>query len=91
MLSLLETARDFFHLLESVGKTENIKKFVNVWLLKDPIQKIETTICGPFPLYFYKHLFFLDENRKLHLCKEPTNLAFETLPNKLFTLDRDKN
>ena len=26
MLSLLETARDFFHLLESVGKTENIKK-----------------------------------------------------------------
>ena len=27
---LTETARDFFHLLESFGKNKNIKKFVNV-------------------------------------------------------------
>ena len=27
---LTETARDFFHLLESFGKNKNIKKFVDV-------------------------------------------------------------
>ena len=57
-MSFSEIARDFFHLLESLGKNENVKKLVNVWLLEDPIQKTETLTCGPFQLYFYQNLFF---------------------------------
>ena len=57
IISLSETARDFFHLLESFGKNKNVIKFVNVWLLKNPIQKIETSTCGPFQFYFYENLF----------------------------------
>lgn len=34
---LSETGREFSHLLESFGKNENITKFLNVWLLEDPI------------------------------------------------------
>ena len=88
---LLETDRDFFHLLESLGKNENIKKFLNVWLLGDPIQTIETSTCGPFQLYFYEDFFFSDENSKLHIYKKLTNRAIETLLNELFSLDQEKN
>ena len=84
---LLETARDFYHLLKSFNKNENIKKFLNVWLLEDPIQKMETSTCGPFQFYFYENLFFQD----LHSYKNLTNLEIETLLNELFTLDQDKN
>ena len=88
---LTETARDFFHLLESFGKSKNIKKFVNVQLIEGPYQRLETSICGPFQLYLNENLFFLDNNSKLHSYKKLTILAIETLLNKLFTLDQDKN
>ena len=39
IISLSETARDFFHLLEIFGKNKNVENFVNVWLLKNPIKK----------------------------------------------------
>lgn len=91
MFSLSETTRDFLYLLEAFGKYENLKKFVNVWLLEDPIQKIETSTCELFQLYFYKNLFFSGENSKLHSYKKLTNLPIETLLNELFTLDQDKN
>ena len=60
-------------------------------MLEDPIQ-IETTItCGPFQLYFYGKLFFPDENSKLQSYKKLTNVALETILNKLFTLYRQNN
>ena len=88
---LLETARDFYHLLKRFYKNENIKKFVNVWLLEDPIQKMETSTCGPFQFYFYENLLLQDKNSDLHSYKNLTNLETETLLNELFTLDQDKN
>ena len=39
-MSFSEIARDFFHLLESLGKNENVKKLVNVWLLLYRKQKL---------------------------------------------------
>ena len=91
LLLLSETARDFFHLLKSFGKKKNRKKIVTVWLLEDPIQKMETSPCGALQLYFYKNLFFPDKNSKLHSYKKLANLATETLLNELFPLDQDKN
>ena len=55
---LLETAQVLFHLIHSFGKNGNIKNFVNVWMLEDPIQKPTTATCGPFQLYCYENLFF---------------------------------
>ena len=60
-------------------------------MLEDPIQMDTTVSCGTFQLYFYKNLFFPDENSKLENYKKLTNVALETLFNKLFTLDRENN
>ena len=60
-------------------------------MIEGPIQRIETSICGPFQLYLNENLFFLDNNSKLHSYKKLTILAIETLLNKLLTLDQDKN
>ena len=89
--SLSEIARDFFHLLEAFGKTKNIKEFVKVWLLEDPVQQMETTTCGAFQLYFFENLFFPDELTKLHSYQKLTNIAIETILDELFTLDKQKN
>ena len=69
-MSFSEIARNFFHLLESLGKKENVKKLVNVWLLEDPIQKTETLTCGPFQLYFYQNLFFPIKTASYVLTKD---------------------
>ena len=89
MLSLSVTA--IFYLLESFGENGNIKNFINVWLLEHPIQKTVALTCGHFQLYFYENLFFPDKNSYLHSYKTLSNLTIETLLNKLFTLDQDKN
>ena len=34
-------------------------------VLEDPIQKLETSTCGLFQLYFFKNIFNLDENSSL--------------------------
>ena len=60
-------------------------------MIEGPIQRIETSICGPFQLYLNENLFFLDNNSKLHSYKKLIILAIETLLNKLLTLDQDKN
>ena len=71
---------------DSFGKNEKITNFVNVWMLEGPIQAETTSSFGPFQIYFYKNLFFLDENNK-----KLTKVALEILLNVLFTLDRDNN
>ena len=77
-------------MLESFGKKEDVKKFANVWLLKDPIQKIEASTCGSLQLYLYENLFFPGGKTRLYSYKKRTSQVMETLLNKLSTLDRDK-
>ena len=86
-----ETAQDLLYLIHSFGKNEIITNFVKVCMLEDPKQKPATVICGPFQLYFYKNLFFPDENSKLHSYKKLTNAALETILNEIFTLNPKNN
>ena len=39
IFKLSSAAQDFFHLIYSFGKNENIANFVNVWMLENPIQQ----------------------------------------------------
>ena len=87
---LSESAQDFFHLIHSFGKNEQLTNFVNVWMLEDPIQMPKTVTRGPFQIYFYENLFFPNENSKVHSYKKLTNSGIETLFSELFTLDREK-
>ena len=86
-----ESAQDFFHLIHNFGKNGQLTDFVNVWMLEKPIQMPKTLTCGPFQIYFYKNLFFPDENSKVHSYKKLTNSAIELLLKELFTLDQEKN
>lgn len=36
---LSETVQDFFHFIKSFGKLNNLQNYVELWLLKDAIQK----------------------------------------------------
>ena len=60
-------------------------------MLEDPIQMVKTVTSELFQICFYVNLFFPKENSQLHTYKKLTNGALETLLNKLFTLDREKN
>ena len=55
---LLESAQGFFRLIHNFGKKEQLKNFVNVWMLEDPIQMLKTVACGPFKYIFTKTFFF---------------------------------
>lgn len=60
--SMSKTAQVFNHFIESFGKLHQLKDFVCVWMLEDPTQKLETSTCEPFQLYFFGNLFNPDKN-----------------------------
>ena len=43
-----ESAQDFFYLIHSFGKNEQLTNFENVWMLEGPIQMPKTVTCAPF-------------------------------------------
>ena len=50
--NLNTTSPVFFHFVEGFGKLHGAKHFIYIWMLEDPIQKLETSTCGPFQLHF---------------------------------------
>ena len=55
--SLTDTARDFFYFSQAFGIKLKLRSFVNIWMVKDRIQDLDSSTCGIFQLYFYKDLF----------------------------------
>ena len=55
--SLLETANDLLHFIESFAKHEK-QNLVHLRLLEDPIQDINTNTCRPFQTFFHENFFF---------------------------------
>ena len=53
-----ESAHDFFPLIHSFGKSEQLLNFVNVWMFEDPIEMPKTVTCGYFGIYLYENPFF---------------------------------
>ena len=60
-----ETARDFFYFLESFGNKVKVRDLVNLWMVEDPIQSLDTVTCGIFWIYFYDKQFKSDVNSKM--------------------------
>ena len=63
---LTETAQSLFHLLEQFAKLKK-SNCMNIIILENTIQEIETSTCGQFQLYLYKNLF--DPNNKSHIIR----------------------
>ena len=48
--NLSDTAKDFFYFVQSFGDFLKIKKFLNIWMVEDPIKMAEKTTCSIFQL-----------------------------------------
>lgn len=65
-------------------------KNVNIWILEEPIEKLETSTCGQFQIYFY-NLFFRDEKNNYSCNKFLTKEAARNLFNEKLSLDQKEN
>ena len=63
--SLSDTARDFFYFVQAFGIKLKPRSFVNIWMVEDRIQDLDSATCGIFQLYFYETLFNPDKNSKI--------------------------
>ena len=91
ILSLSETARQFFYFVQSFGNKLKLRSFVNIWMVEDRLQDLKTSTCGIFQIYFYKNLFDPEEETKINRETRLTKKTVETLLNGIFTLDDVQN
>ena len=69
--ALSETCLDFLHFIESFAEYEK-QGIIHLWLLEDPIQDLKTDTWGYFQTYFYKNLFFPNNDIVLQCHKRLT-------------------
>ena len=87
---LNETATYFFHLLYQFAKLKKVNK-MNIVIVENDLQKLSSSTCGLFQLYFYKNLFDPPLQSKI-LSHKILNIAtVETLLNEIFTLQAEEN
>ena len=89
--SLSDTARDFFNFIQTFGMKLKLRHFVNIWVVEDRMQDLDSTTCGIFQLYFYGNLFNPDKNSKIQNESKLKYTTVETLLNELFSLDDREN
>ena len=89
--SLSYTAREFFYFVQAFGIKLKLRSFVNIWMVEDRIQDLDSATCGIFQLYFYDNLFNPDKNSKIQNETKLKKSTVETLLNKLFSLDDKEN
>ena len=91
ILSISETARQFFYFVQSFGNKLKLRSFVKIWMVEDRLQDLKTSACGVFQIYFYKNLFDPEEESKINGETRLTKKTVETLLNEIFTLDDVQN
>ena len=89
--SLSEIARNFFYFIQAFGIKLKRRSFVNIWMVEDRSQDLESATCGIFQIYFYQNLFNPDQNSKIQSETKLNKKTVETLLNELFSLDDKKN
>ena len=85
--ALNDTASNFFHFVQAFGNMLKLCNFVNIWMVKDRIQNLDSVTCIIFQLYFYNNLFNPNENSKIQEKPRLNERTIETLLIKLFVLD----
>ena len=90
--TLSDTASNFFHFIQAFGNKLKLHNFVNIWMVEDRVQNLDSVTCGIFQLYLCNNLFNSNENRKTQEKARLNKKTIETLLNELFILDnQDKN
>ena len=89
--SLSSTARNFFRFVQAFGIKLKLINFVNIWMVEDRVQDLNSSTCGIFQPYFYDNLFNPNENSKIQGNTKLTKRTIETLLNELFSLDNQNS
>ena len=89
--SLSDTARDFFYFIQAFGIKLKLKRFVNIWVVEDRIQDLNSSTCGIFQLHFYENLFNPDKNSKIQNENKLEKNTVEMLLKELYSLDDKEN
>ena len=78
--------------IQAFGSKLKLRNFVNIWMVEDRVQDLDSSTCGIFQLYFYDNIFNPDENSKVQDKAKVNKKTIETLLNEIFVLDnQDKN
>ena len=83
---LSDTATHFFHFIQAFGNKLKLWEFVNIWMVDDRVQDLNSVSCGIFQIYFYNNLFDPNENSRIQDKKRLNKRTIKTLLNKLFVL-----
>ena len=87
-----DTVNDFFRFILAFGDKFKLRNFVNIWMVEERVQDLNSVTCGIFQLYFYDNLFHPNENSKIQNKARLNKKAIEMLLNEFFVLDDlDKN
>ena len=89
--SLSETARNFFYFIQAFGIKLKLRGFVNIWMVEDRLQDLDSATCGIFQIYFYQNLFNAEQNSKIQGNAKLNKKTVETLLNEVFSLDDKEN
>ena len=89
--SLSDTARDFFYFIQAFGIKLKLYSFVNIWVVEDRIQDLNSSTCRIFQLHFYENLFNPDKKNKIQNGNKLKKNTVEMLINKLYSLDDKEN
>ena len=85
--ALGNTAANFFHFVQAFGNKLKLYDFVNIWMVEERVQDLNSVACGIFQIYFYDSLFNPNENSKIQNKKRLNKRTIETLLNELFVHD----
>ena len=85
--ALSDTAAISFHFIQAFGNKLKLRNFVNIWMVEDRVQELDSSTWGIFQLYFYDNLFNPDGNIKIQGNTRLNKKTIETLLNEIFTLD----
>ena len=88
--TLSVTANDFFHFVLAFGNKLKLRNFVNIWMVEDRVEDLNSVTCGIFQLYFYNNQFNPNENSKIQGKDRLNKKTIEKLLNELFILDDQK-
>ena len=85
--ALGDTANDFFRFILVFSNKLKLCTFVNIWLVEDRVQDLNSVTCSIFQLYFYDNLFNSNEISKIQEKARFNKKTIETLLNELFVPD----
>ena len=89
--SLSDTAREFFYFIQAFKIKLKLRSFVNIWMIEDRIQDLNSSTCGILQLHFYENLLNPGKDSKIQNEIKLKKTTVETLLNELYSLNDKKN